>query len=55
MRASTKKPCNALVCQAVHLLNAKALDQQIASMCLAQPDPALSPRTVTTCGLRSPK
>ena len=42
---------NALaLCQAVHLLNAKALDQQIASMCLVQPDPALSLRTVTTSG-----
>ena len=40
---------NALaLCQAVHLLNAKALDQQIASMCLTQPDPTLSLRTVTT-------
>ena len=37
--------------QAVHLLNAKALDQQIASMCLTQPDPALSLRTVTTSEL----
>ena len=43
---------NALaLCQAVHLLNAKALDQQIASMCLTQPDPALSLRTVTTSEL----
>ena len=43
---------NALaLCQAVHLLNAKALDQQIASMCLTQPDPALSLRTVTTAEL----
>ena len=43
---------NALaLCQAAHLLNAKALDQQIASMCLAQPDPALSLRTVTTSKL----
>ena len=40
---------NALaLCQAVHLLNAKALDQQIANMCLIQPDPALSHRTVAT-------
>ena len=32
---------NALaLCQAVHLLNAKALDQQFANMCLLQPDPA---------------
>ena len=39
---------NALaLCQAVHLLNAKALDQQIANMCLLQPDPA----TVTTLEL----
>ena len=43
---------NALaLCQAVHLLNAKALDQQIANMCLLQPDPALSLRTVTTSEL----
>ena len=37
---------------AVHLLNAKALDQQIASMCLTQPDP----RTVPPHGhnLRTP-
>ena len=39
------------LCQAVHLLNAKALDQQIANMCLLQPDPALSLRTVTTSEL----
>ena len=43
---------NALaLCQAVHLLDAKALDQQIANMCLLQPDPALSLRTVTTSEL----
>ena len=37
------------LCQAVHLLNANALDQQIANMCLTQPDPALSLRTVASC------
>ena len=43
---------NALaLCQAVRLLNAKALDQQIASVCLTQPDPALFLRTVTTSEL----
>ena len=42
---------NALaLCQAVRLLNAKALDQQVAGMCLTQPDAALS-LTVTTSEL----
>ena len=43
---------NALaLCQAVHLLNAEALDQQFANVCLLQPDPALS---LPTPACRSP-